>query len=46
MRIPPIDTVEGAYWYFIALLAIVVILIALYIGGMVAGLAPDFTQLF
>lgn len=46
MHVPPIDSVEGTYWYLIALLMGLVLVIALYITGIAVGSFPDFTQLF
>lgn len=46
MELPPVNSVEGAYWYFIAMLVGVALLLALYIAGVSAGVVPDFSQLF
>jgi hypothetical protein len=46
MEPPPLNTVEGAYWYLMAVLLGVVALLVLYVIGAMVGLVPDPTTLF
>lgn len=46
MQLKPINTVEGAYWYFIVLLTVLALLFALYIAGIMVGVAPDLVNLY
>jgi len=44
MRVPPIDTIEGAYWYIIGFVVGVALLCGLYLLATSAGLVPDFAE--
>jgi|GEM_PF-2216884 hypothetical protein len=46
MEVPPLTSVEGAYWYLIALIGVLALLSTLYIVGIIAGSLPDPSGLF
>ena len=46
MEVPPLTSVEGAYWYLIVIIAVLALLSTLYIVGIVVGSLPDPTSLF
>lgn len=46
MEIPPLNSLEGAYWYLISVIVLMSLAAALYFGAVAAGFAPDFSQLF
>ena len=46
MELPPVNSVEGAYWYMIGLLLATALALALYVAGVSVGLLPDFSYLF
>jgi len=46
MEVPPLTTVEGAYWYLIALIGILALASTLYIVGVLVGALPDPSSLF
>jgi len=46
MRVPPIDTFEGVYWYIIALIVGLALVSLLYLAGMRVGAVPDFSHLY
>jgi hypothetical protein len=46
MALPPINSVDGAYWYFIGILLAMVLGLAIYLAGASADLLPDPTRFF
>jgi len=46
MEVPPLASVEGAYWYLIAIIAIMALASGLYILGVILGYLPDPPGLF
>lgn len=46
MEIPPLNTVEGAYWYLMAVLLGIVALSGLYLLGAAIGVVPSPAELY
>lgn len=46
MEVPPLTSVEGAYWYLIGLILVLALASTLYIAGIVVGVLPDPSSLF
>jgi len=46
MEVPSLNTVEGAYWYLMAVLLGIVALVGLYMLGVVAGLVPGPAEIY
>lgn len=46
MEVYPLHSIEGAYWYLIAVIVAGALGLVLYFGAVAAGLAPDLTAFF
>lgn len=45
MEVPPLASVEGAYWYLIGLILLLALVSLVYLLGAILGYLPDPTRL-
>ena len=46
MRVHPINSIEGSYWYLIATIVLLSVAFGVYLGGVELGIVPDFADIF
>lgn len=46
MELKPVNSVDGAYWYLIAVLVGIALLFSIFLAAMAAGIIPDVSTLF